>query len=52
MNNRELDELIRWCKQKMEFKTKQCGYTGKRGEGYEDAMRAVMSHLHSLKKED
>jgi hypothetical protein len=51
MGNRELDFIIDWCRRKTFQKTRQCGYTGKRGQGYEEAMLNVMSYLHSLKKE-
>lgn len=51
MTNRELDEIINWCRQKMvKEKNRPYGLTGKRREGYEEAMLAVMSHLHSLKE--
>ena len=51
MESKELDLIIGWCQRKMAQKTRQCGYTGKRGEGYEEAMLNVMSYLHSLKPE-
>ena len=51
MTNRELDNLIDWCRQKMEKeKNNPYGLTGKRREGYKEAMLAVMSHLHDLKE--
>lgn len=51
MTNRELDAMIDWCRQKMiKEKSKPYGLTGKRREGYEEAILAVMSHLHSLKE--
>lgn len=53
MTNRELDAMIDWCRQKMiKEKSKPYGLTGKRREGYEEAMLAVMSYLHSLKEKN
>ena len=40
---------IDWCRKKMSEKTRECGFTGKRGEGYREAMRNVMSYLHSVR---
>ena len=53
MTNQELDSLIDWCRQKMEKeKSNPYGLTGKRREGYKEAMLAVMSHLHDLKEKN
>lgn len=53
MTNQELDNLIDWCRQKMVTeKNKPYGLTGKRREGYKEAMLAVMSHLHDLKEKN
>lgn len=51
MTLQEINKLIEWCRWKISQKSRECGYTGKRGEGYEEAMLAVMSHLSSMKKE-
>ena len=51
MTDRELDSIIDWCRRKAAQKKRECGYMGKRGEGYEEAMLAVMSHLHGMKPE-
>lgn len=45
---RTLDELKRRVKHKLETK-KQRSYPGKRMEGYEEAMMAVLSIIHELK---
>ncbi len=50
MTDRELNEMIDWCRNKL-ANEKKYGLTGKRMEGYEQAMKAVMSYLHS-KKDD
>lgn len=49
MTNAELDFIIDWCRRKTAQKTSQCGYYGKKGQGYEEAMLNVMSFLHGLK---
>ena len=50
MTDRELDEIIDWCRKKLaNEKRNPCGLTGKRIEGYEQAMKVVMSYLHSRK---
>lgn len=49
MSNEELNEMIEWCRKKLANKH-QTGLSGKRLEGYETAMKAVMSYLHSKKK--
>jgi len=52
MTNVELNQLIDWCRQKVERENaKPCGLSGKRLEGYREAMLATMSYLHSLKKD-
>lgn len=49
MNKSKLDELIDWCRQKIAYQDKQyC--SDKYKQGYEDAMKAVMSKLHSEKE--
>lgn len=46
----DIDNMIDWCRKKMrEEKTEPYGLRGKRLEGYEQAMKAVMSYLHGLK---
>ena len=50
MTDRELNEIIDWCRKKLaNEKRNPCGLTGKRMEGYEQAMKVVMSYLHSRK---
>ena len=49
MTNHEIDEMIDWCRKKLTNKN-QTGLSGKRLEGYETAIKAVMSYLHSKKK--
>ena len=46
----ELDEMVDWCRRKLSVeKSKPYGSNGKRMEGYEEAMKSVMSYLHSMK---
>lgn len=53
MTNDELNKMIEWCRKKIEEeKRKPYGLSGKRLEGYDTAMKAVMSYLHSLKGEN
>ena len=47
MTDKELNEMIEWCKKKM--LSLPFNYTGKRKEGYKEAMLQVMSYLHSKK---
>ena len=48
MTDKELDEIIDWCRKKLiNEKKNPYGLTGKRMEGYEQAMKIVMSYLHS-----
>ena len=47
MTDKELNEMIEWCKKKM--LSLPFNYTGKRKEGYKEAMLQVMSYLHSRK---
>jgi hypothetical protein len=47
ITDRELNEMIDWCRKKMS--NLPFNYTGKRKEGYEEAMLQVMSYLHSKK---
>ena len=50
MSDKELDEIIDWCRKKLaNEKSNPWGLTGKRMEGYEQAMKVVMSYLHSRK---
>ena len=50
MTDRELDILIDWCRKKLANEKKNpYGLGGKRMEGYEQAMKSVMSYLHSMK---
>ena len=51
MTNNELDEMIDWCRSKMSKEKRPFNLTGKRLEGYKEAMLQVMSYLH-CKKED
>lgn len=52
MTNAELNKMIEWCRKKLnEERSKLYGLSGKRLEGYDTAMKAVMSYLHSLKGE-
>lgn len=51
MTNQELDELIDWCNSKLKReKANPLGLSGRRLDGYERAMLAVMSYLHSKKE--
>ena len=50
MTERELNEMIDWCRKKMS--NLPFNYTGKRKEGYKDAMLQIMSYLHSRKGSD
>ena len=45
--DKELNEIIDWCRKKIS--NLPYNYTGKRKEGYKDAMLQVMSYLHSKK---
>ena len=47
VTDKELNEMIDWCRKKIS--NLPYDYTGKRKEGYEDAMLQVMSYLHSKK---
>ena len=52
MTNYELDYIIDWCRKKLAIEKKNpYGLSGKRMEGYETAMKVVMSYLHSMKRE-
>jgi hypothetical protein len=47
------ERTIEWCRKKLKFgKYQTIGLSGKRLEGYEAAMKAVMSYMHSLKSKD
>ena len=50
MTDKELNEMIDWCRKKMS--NLPLNFTGKRKEGYEEAMLQVMSYLHSKKGGD
>ena len=47
VSDRELNEMIDWCRKKIS--NLPYNYSGKRKEGYKDAMLQVMSYLHSKK---
>ena len=47
MSDRELNEMIDWCRKKMS--NLPLNFIGKRKEGYKEAMLQVMSYLHSKK---
>ena len=50
MTDKELNEMIEWCRKKLANEKKNpFGLSGKRLEGYEQAMKTVMSYLHSKK---
>ena len=50
MTIQDLDDIINWCRTKIANEKKNpYGLSGKRMEGYEQAMKAVMSYLHSKK---
>lgn len=53
MNEKELNEMIDWCRKKLaDEKKKPVGFrlTSKSMDGYEKAIKAVMSYLHSMKE--
>ena len=50
MSDKELNEMIDWCRKKIS--NLHHNYSGKRKEGYKDAMLQVMSYLHSKKGSD
>ena len=50
MSDKELNKMIDWCRKKIS--NIPHNYSGKRKEGYEDAMLQVMSYLHSKKGSD
>ena len=47
VSDKELNEMIDWCRKKIS--NLPYNYSGKRKEGYKDAMLQVMSYLHSKK---
>ena len=50
-HNKTLDELIDWCKWKLKREMADpFGLYGRKLDGYEIAMKAVMSYLHSKKE--
>ena len=49
----DLDNMIDWCRKKMlAERSEPYGLRGKRLEGYDQAMKAVMSYIHGLKGVD
>ena len=50
MTNNELDDMIDWCRKKMA--NLPYNFTGKRKEGYKEAMLQVMSYLHNKKEKE
>lgn len=50
MTDNELNEMIDWCRKKIE--NRPFNLTGKRREGYKEAMLQVMSYLHGKKDVD
>ena len=51
MTDKELNEMIDWCRNKLAIEKKNpYGLTGKRLEGYEQAIKVFMSYLHSKKR--
>lgn len=51
MSNAELNEMIEWCRKKIDWeRTKPYRMNAKELNGYVMAMQAVMSHLHKLKE--
>ena len=52
MCNDELDMIIDWCRRKIADEKWEHRLNGNTLDGYEIAMKAVMSYLHGLKKEE
>ena len=50
MTDNDYDRAIVWCKKKIENVKKHHILSGKRLEGYEEAMLCVMSYLHCGKE--
>ena len=50
MTDNDYDKAIVWCKKKIENVKKYHILSGKRLEGYEEAMLCVMSYLHCEKE--
>ena len=50
MTDNDYDKAIVWCKKKIENVKKHHILSGKRLEGYEEAMLCVMSYLHCEKE--
>ena len=50
MTDNDYDRAIVWCKKKIENVKKYHILSGKRLEGYEEAMLCVMSYLHCEKE--
>lgn len=50
MSNDQLDMIIDWCREKIVCTKRMHRMNSKTFDGYETAMKAVMSYLHSLKK--
>ncbi len=50
MNIEDLNEIMDWCTQKLAYeKANPFGLTGRKLEGYEQAMKSVISYLHNKK---
>lgn len=49
LDAKTLDEVKHRVKRKLEMKKSELFYSGKRMEGYEEAMLAVLSIIHELK---
>lgn len=53
MTNAELNEMIEWCRKKIQQeRTPPRHLNAKELDGYTTAMKAVMSYLHKLKEAD
>lgn len=52
MCNDELDIIINWCREKIADEKWKHRLNDKALDGYDIAMKAVMSYLHGLKKEE
>ena len=50
MTDNDYDRAIAWCKKKIENVKKYHILSGKRLEGYEEAMLCIMSYLHCEKE--
>ena len=53
MSNAELNEMIEWCRKKIQQeRSLPRTMNAKELDGYTTAMKAVMSYLHSLKEKN